>query len=57
MTVVKHELLFRLLNRGLFLLWTKCVHDLAVKSQPLREFFILFRRDMETFSDMFSLKL
>mgnify|MGYP007133553071 CR=1 FL=1 len=42
MTVDKHELLFRILNRGLFLLWANCVHDLAVKTQALREFFILY---------------
>ena len=50
MTVDKHELLFRILNRGLFSLLTNCVHKLAVKTQPLREFFI---RDMETYSNMF----
>ena len=39
-TVDKHEL-FRILNRGLFSLWVNCPHDLAVKTQALREFFIL----------------
>jgi len=41
MTVDKHELLFRVLNVGLFSLWANCVHDLAVKTQALQEFFIL----------------
>ena len=41
MTVDKHELLFRVLNRGLFSLWANCEQHLAVKSHALREFFIL----------------
>jgi len=57
MTIDKHELLFRIINRGLFSLWVNFPHDLAVKTQALREFFILFRRDMKTYSDIFSLHL
>ena len=41
MTVDKHELLFCILIGGLFSLWANCVHDLVVKTQALREFFIL----------------
>jgi len=41
MTVDKHELLFRILNRELFSLWANCVHDLAVKIQALGKLFIL----------------
>jgi len=41
MAVVKHELLFRILNRGLFSLWANCAHDLAVYTQALSAFFIL----------------
>jgi len=42
MTVDEHEVLLRVLNRGLFLsVWVYFVHDLAVKSQAMREFFIL----------------
>ena len=37
----KHELLFHIINRGLFSLWVNCIHDLAVKTQAFREFFIL----------------
>jgi len=34
-------LLFRILNRGLFALCVNCVHNLAVITQTLREFFLL----------------
>ena len=42
MAVDKHELLFHILNRGLFSMWAYYVHDLAVKTQALREFFTLY---------------
>jgi len=55
MTVDKHELLFRILNRGVFSLWVNCPHDLAVKNTGVERILhaLLFRRNKKTFSDMF----